>query len=140
MLDQEQLQLGPQAQTLHSPQPTSTYRVKLTPDVLDPVCHGLGHAIFRLALAMQSTQPVVLHSAGTQESSMQQQAAPSPWLETRLGTVAGGYSLQCCACISVSLCNACNHALLLTKPWCDVTVDSCLCRRGCGWLACTDHI
>lgn len=55
---QDEMQL-PEAQTMHTPQPSQTYRVQFGPEVLDPLCHGLGHAIFRIALAqepsMQST-------------------------------------------------------------------------------------
>ena len=51
---QETLQLS-QAQTVHTPLPSATYRVQLSPEVLDPLCHGLGHAIFRLVLAKQQS-------------------------------------------------------------------------------------
>ena len=44
-----------QAQTTHTPLPSATYRVQLSPEVLDPLCHGLGHAIFRMALAKQQS-------------------------------------------------------------------------------------
>ncbi|KAL3157560.1 hypothetical protein ABBQ32_012015 [Trebouxia sp. C0010 RCD-2024] len=55
---QEELTLGQQAQTTHTQPLSQTYRVQLSPEILDPLCHGLGHAIYRLALALQpSMQP-----------------------------------------------------------------------------------
>lgn len=54
---QEELKLGNQAITRHTQLPSQTYRLQLSPEILDPLCHGLGHAIYRLAFSMQhSTQ------------------------------------------------------------------------------------
>ncbi|DBA72512.1 TPA: hypothetical protein ACH3X2_010274 [Trebouxia sp. C0005] len=90
---QEQLQLGSQAQTLHSPRPSATPRLQLSADVVDPLCHGLGHAIFRLALKMQQRpqSPTLSHTdlgAGTDSSAAQQSSMSSFNVEQSLGTVA----------------------------------------------------
>lgn len=103
---QEQLQLGSQAQTLHSPQPSATHRLQLSPDVVDPLCHGLGHAIFRLALKMQQRpqSPTLAHSdlgAGTDSSALQQSSMSSFNLEQSLGAVAGRLldaGIRFCSC------------------------------------------
>lgn len=85
------MHLGHQAQTSHTPKASLTYRVQLLPDVLDPLRHGLGHAIFRLALVMLETdalaQPVT--SAAGAQASTAQQPGVSRILETTLSTVAG---------------------------------------------------
>lgn len=103
---QEQLQLGSQAQTLHSPQPSATHRLQLSPDVVDPLCHGLGHAIFRLALRLQQRPPSPMLShpdlgASTDSGAMQQSSMSSFNLEPSLGTVAGRLldaGIRFCSC------------------------------------------
>ena len=111
---QEQLQLGSQAQTLHSPQPSATHRLQLSPDVVDPLCHGLGHAIFRLALKMQQRpqSPRSPHSnlgADADSSAMQQSSMSSFNLEPFLGTVAGRLldaGIRFCSCNDFVTCFA----------------------------------
>ena len=114
MCGQEQLQLGSQAQTLHSPQPSATHRLQLSPDVVDPLCHGLGHAIFRLALKMQQRpqSPRSPHSnlgADADSSAMQQSSMSSFNLEPFLGTVAGRLldaGIRFCSCNDFVTCFA----------------------------------
>ena len=81
---QEELQLGQQAQTTHTPQPSQTYRVQLSPEVLDPLCHGLGHAIYRLALAMQRAPQTTAAAGPVQQAQLSQS----------LGLIAGTF--HCC--------------------------------------------
>ena len=55
---QEELKLGTQAITRHTQLPSQTYCLQLPPEILDPLCHGLGHAIYRLAFSMQHSAPL----------------------------------------------------------------------------------
>ena len=85
---QEELHLGQQAQTTHTPPPSQTYRVQLSPEILDPLCHGLGHAIYRLALAMQRGPQTAASLALTTECPVQQAQ-----LFQSLGLIAGTFQL-----------------------------------------------
>lgn len=129
---QEQLQLGSQAQTLHSPRPSATHRLQLSADVVDPLCHGLGHAIFRLALKMQQRpqSPTLSHSdlgAGTDSSAAQQSSMSSFNVEQSLGTVAGRL-------LDAGI-RFCSFILFVTGfAECIANVDVCLLQRqslGC---------
>ena len=95
---QEELRLGEQALTTHTQPPSQTYRVQLSPGILDPLCHGLGHAIYRLAFSMQqSLQPpavpvppaVALHAGAAQRPQV-------PSLQPALGMITG--KAACCEC------------------------------------------
>ncbi len=121
---QEQLQLGQQAQTLHSPPASLTYRVQLSPDVLDPLCHGLGHAIFRLALAMQHNTSTET-AAGLQFVSLHQQGGSGTSLATTLGNVAGNFAQGALSSKSVA-CHPQETCLYSTVVPCSCTI---LCDR-----------
>ena len=88
---QEELRLGEQAPTTHTQLPSQTYRVQLSPQILDPLCHGLGHAIYRLAFSMQHSlqSPAVpmLPAAAIHGGSAQRPQVPS--LQPALGIVTG---------------------------------------------------
>ena len=88
---QEELRLGEQAVTTHTQAPSQTYRVQLSPEILDPLCHGLGHAIYRLAFSMQhsSQSPAVPvpPAAAIHAESAQRPQVPS--LQPALGMITG---------------------------------------------------
>lgn len=114
------MHLGHQAQTSHTPKASLTYRVQLLPDVLDPLRHGLGHAIFRLALVMLETdalaQPVT-SAAGAQASTAQQPGA-SRILETTLSTVAGELPL-----LHSRLSSQDSRSIVTTEACKNITAD-----------------
>lgn len=64
---QEQLQHDRHAQTTHTPHAGQSYRVKLSAELLKPLCHALGHAIYRLA--MTASQESSIQSTGRQTLS-----------------------------------------------------------------------
>lgn len=83
--------MGEQAVTTHTQPPTQTYRVQLSPDILDPLCHGLGHAIYRLAFSLQHSSQLpavpVPPAAAIHAGSAQRPQVPS--LQPILGMVTG---------------------------------------------------
>lgn len=75
---QEQVQHNTRAQTTHTPHCGSYFRVKLSAKLLDPLCHGLGHSIYRLA--MTTNQSSSVQTTGRQnlsESTYAQSASTS---------------------------------------------------------------
>ena len=94
---QEELRLGEQALTTHTQPPSQTYRVQLSPEILDPLCHGLGHAIYRLAFGMQrsSQSPALLAppAAAIPGGSAQRPQVPS--LQPALGMITGEGCMFC---------------------------------------------
>lgn len=88
---QEELTLGQQAQTTHTQPLSQTYRVQLSPEILDPLCHGLGHAIYRLALALQpSMQPSLSSLPAVAASPRGVLEGPQlSSLQSTLGLIAG---------------------------------------------------
>ena len=91
ILMQEELKLGQQAVTRHTQPPSQTYRVQLSPDILGPLCHGLGHAVYRLALAMQPSSQSV---SAPSPSAAAIQGEPANWpqlssLQPALGLITG---------------------------------------------------
>ena len=62
---QEQVHVD--AQTTHSPNLGPAHRLRLSAELLDPLCHGLGHAIYRLVMA--SSQQFSTGAAGRQDAA-----------------------------------------------------------------------
>lgn len=94
---QAELRLGEQALTTHTQPPSQTYRLQLSPEILDPLCHGLGHAIYRLAFSMQhssqSTAVLVPPAAAIPGGPAQRPQVPS--LQPALGMITGKGCLLC---------------------------------------------
>ena len=138
---QDELQL-PEAQTMHTPQPSQTYRVQFGPEVLDPLCHGLGHAIFRIALAQEPS----VQSTGLPVSTIGSSGSTS---RPSLGLVAGkhswsiAYGARGCYCHATTHLDSLEiHAMPQHTQVCSILLLSQedLCCRGSGWLTCADDL
>lgn len=116
---QEELKLGEQAVTRHTQLPSLTYRLQLSPEILDPLCHGLGHAIYRLAFSMQHTT----QSAPTADvpGGLIQRPHVSN-LQPALGVITGRFAHS----VSGAECSLVTH----TQP-----ADLC-CHPACAYRAC----
>lgn len=100
---QDELQHNSHAQTTHTPRTGLSYRVKLSSELIDPLCHGLGHAIYRLALTSSerpSTQVAGRHqlSPGNYATSAYAPAANAiaPSTQPLLELVTGDWVLAIC--------------------------------------------
>ena len=89
---QEQVQ-HVHSQTTHSPNIGPSHRLKLSAELLDPLCHGLGHAVYRLAMA--TSQHTGTQSAGRKdlaESVYQQNvSAATTGAATSIGPALRGF-------------------------------------------------
>lgn len=99
---QDELKLGNQAITRHTQLPSQTYRLQLSPEMLDPLCHGLGHAIYRLAFSMQHSAQLA-PVADIPGGPMQRQLVSN--LEPALGVITGRLAYS----VSESECSLIAH-------------------------------